>query len=316
MAKLPQNKLSPLYSIAMVLLALIALIFAISAMPVGELSDIEFRNSSVWAIPVVVLLHTAYLCLSTEVWRRLVFAVTGVRSKYSDAYLQMVAVAAGKYVPGKIWGIVARTGQLQRIGVSAQNSVVSSVIEQFAVFVGGGIVALGAALLAFPQYVSGIAVAGIAGLFGLMVLPRLVPRIIVWVQRRGGGSEKVTPTVEGASRYWLKFSSAHVFLWLISGATLCVIYFSLFGGIVSPQGVAALVLANTIGFIVGFLAVFAPGGLGVREATTVAVLAPFFPIGETLIAAIVLRALMVLFDGLNCGIMIFAEFRHAANSAD
>lgn len=312
----PRDRLSPLYSIAMVLLALVALIYAISALPVGKLSDIQFRNLSLWTIPVVVLMHSAYLFLSAEVWRRLVFAVTGVYSKFSDAYLQMASVAAGKYVPGKIWGIVARTGQLQRIGVSTHSSVVSSVIEQLAVLVGGGIVAVGAALLAFPQYASGIAVAGAALIFGLMFLPRFAPRIIVWVQRRAGGSNKAPPAVEGISRYWLQYSSAHLLLWLISGATLCVIYFSLFGGVVNAQGAAALILANTIGFIIGFLAVFAPGGLGVREATTVAVLAPFFPIREALIAAIALRALIVFFDGINCGIMIIAELRYSARSRE
>jgi uncharacterized membrane protein YbhN (UPF0104 family) len=300
----------------MMLLALIALIYVVSALPVGQLSEIQFRTLFLWTIPVVVLMHSTYLYLSAEVWRRLVFAVTGVSSKISDAYLQMASVAAGKYVPGKIWGIVARTGQLQRIGVSAKMSVVSSVIEQLAVFVGGSVVAVGAALLAFPQYAFGIAVAGAALLLGLIVLPRFTPRIIAFVERRRGGSDIATPAIEGVSRYWLKYCSAHVLLWLISGTTLCVIYFSLFGGEFNAQGIAALILANTIGFIVGFLAVFAPGGLGVREATMVAVLTPFFPIREALIAAIVLRALWVFFDGINCGIMIIAELRHAANNTE
>ena len=316
MTRPPRNRLSPLYSIAMVLLALIALIYVVSALPVDELSEIQFRTLSLWTIPVVVLMHSAYLLLSAEVWRRLVFAVTGMHSRFSDAYLQMASVAAGKYVPGKIWGIVARTGQLQRIGVSAPMSAVSTVIEQLAVFVGGGIVVVGAALLAFPEYTSGIVVAGVALLFSLMVLPQYAPRIIGWVQRRRGGSERALPAVEGASRYWLQYSFAHVLLWLISGAILCVIYFSLFGAEVNVQSAAALILANTIGFIIGFLAVFAPAGLGVREATTVAVLAPFFPVREALIAAIALRAWIVLFDGINCGMMFIVELRRAARNTN
>ena len=101
-------------------------------------------------------------------------------------------------------------------------------------------------------------------------------------------------------------------MWVISGATLCVIYFSVFDATVTVEGVAALILANTIGFIVGFLALFAPGGIGVREATTVAILAPFLPLREALIAAVALRAWIVIFDGINCGIMLIAEMRNTA----
>ena len=152
MTRLSGNRLSPLISIAIVLLVLIAIIFLVSAIPVDALSEVRFRHLPMWTIPTLVLMHMAYLLLAAEVWRRLVFVVAGVRGTFADGYLQMVSAAIGKYVPGKIWGIVARTAQLHRVGVPAQMSIVSSVAEQLIVFLGGGIVALGAAFVAFPEY--------------------------------------------------------------------------------------------------------------------------------------------------------------------
>jgi uncharacterized membrane protein YbhN (UPF0104 family) len=306
------NRFSPLISIAVVLLVLIAIIYLVSAIPVDALSEVRFRHLPVWTIPALVIMHMAYLLLAAEVWRQLVFAVAGVRGAFGDAYLQMVSAAIGKYVPGKIWGIVARTAQLHRVGVPAQMSIVSSVAEQLIVFLGGGIVATCAAFVVFPDYRPIIATAGIASLVGLTFLPRFLPVIVGWIQRRRGEAETVTSDLECGIGHWLKFTIAHVVMWVTSGAILCVIYFSVFDAALTVEGVAALILANTIGFIVGFLAIFAPGGLGVREATTVAILAPFLPVREALIAAVALRAWIVLFDGINCGIMLIAELRNTA----
>lgn len=315
MTRYSGNRLAPLYSIGMILLGLIALVYVVTALPVDALSEVQIENLSLTAVLTITLLHMFYLLLAVEVWRRIVFVITGKCNEFADAYLQMVSVAVGKYVPGKIWGIVARTGQLSKIGVSAQMSLVSSVMEQLVAFLGGGIVLVAAAFFVFPDYTLLVALAGAALLATLVALTRRVPEITRWLQHRQGISEETPPVVDDGIGYWLRFSLAHAVLWLVSGVVLCIIYFSLFGATVTVQGVAALILANTIGFIVGFLAVFAPGGLGVREATTVAILAPFFPMREVLIAAIAMRAWIVLFDGINCGLMLIAEFRHVARSA-
>jgi uncharacterized membrane protein YbhN (UPF0104 family) len=300
----------------LVLLALIALVYVVLALPVEALSEVRFQHLSIWFLPTITLMHVAYLLMSAEVWRRLVHTIAGTTTLFSEAYMQMVSVAAGKYVPGKVWGFVARTGQLSRARVPARLSVVTTVIEQIAVLFGGGLVVVCAALFVFPEYLAFVLLAGIGVLAALVVLSRHIPGVVRWVQRRRGIDEASPEDVDGGLWLWLKFTVAYAALWLINGLMLCVIYFSLFDGALTAQSLAALILANTVGFIVGFLAVFAPGGIGVREAITVAALSPFLPVREALIAAIALRAWMVLFDGLNCGIMVIAELRHASQRSD
>jgi hypothetical protein len=227
----------------------------------------------------------------------------------------MASVAAGKYIPGKVWGFVARTGQLNRIEVPAQMSVISTIIEQLILLAGGSMVIFLAVLVAFPDYATVVVVAGIALVILLLVVFRHVPAVLQWLQRRKGNGSVALPDVVGGVGRWFRFSVAYSILWLLNAMLLCVIYFSLFDAQVTIEKVAALTLANTVGFIVGFVAIFAPGGIGVREATTVAVLAPFFPLGEALIATIALRAWMVLFDGINAVILLAAELRRAARGA-
>lgn len=314
--QISDSRFAPLLSIAIVLLALVALAYVVTALPLEALGDVKYQGLALWFIPAVILMHLGYLVLSAEVWRRLVRIITRTPNRFPDAYLQMASATVGKYIPGKVWGFVARTGQMSRIAVPARLSILSSVIEQLAVLLGGGFVVAGAAFFVFPEYLPGVVLAGIALLAGLVVLSRHVPDLVGWIQRRRGIDEEVPEYAAAGLGQWLQFSVAYAILWLINGLILCVIYFSLFDDAVTLQKVAALIFANTIGFIVGFLAVFAPGGLGVREAITVAVLAPFLPLREALIAAVALRALMVLFDGINCGILIIAELRHAARNAE
>ena len=85
--------------------------------------------------------------------------------------------------------------------------------------------------------------------------------------------------------------------------------------------VGLLYAINTFGavlgtFIAGFVAVFAPGGIGVREAVTVLVLAPFLPVRELIVATVALRALIVFFDGINAVILLIGESRHAFDNRD
>ena len=312
MNEVSKRRLAPIYSIALVLLALVALVYVASALPIESLSELRLRHLAWWLFPAITLLHLMYLLLSAEVWRRMVRMITKTHTAYSDAYLQMATIAVGKYVPGKLWGFIARAGQLHRHDVPVHMSIVTSVVEQILVLAGGGIVVIGAGLIAFPEHTSSLAVLGATLLIGLLVLLTNVPTVVQWLRRNRTDAD-VPENIAGYSLFhFLRYAAAYAVLWLISGLILSIIFFSLFDAIATTENIAALMLANTIGFVVGFFAIFAPGGLGVREATTVAVLAPFFPIREVLIATIVLRAWIVLFDGINAVIMLIGESRRSA----
>lgn len=307
------SRLTPLYSIGLVLLALVALIFIVAALPVESFETLRLRSLAWWVIPAITLLHVAYLMLSAEVWRRMVAMLASRRPGFVDAYLQMSAVAVGKYIPGKVWGFVARVGQLRRDAVPTHLSIMSSVIEQILVLAGGGLVVVAAAFIVFPGYRLYIALLGILVIAGVVVVSWNIPAVTRWLRRDDGDAELPASAGFRPARL-LQFSVAYAALWLISGFILGLIYFSLFDAVASARTFAAIVLANTTGFVVGFLAVFAPGGLGVREAATVAVLAPFLPVREVLIAAIALRAWIVLFDGINAVLLLVGETRRAART--
>ena len=126
----PNNRYAPLYSIGLILLAIAALVYVVAALSVDSLGELRLRQLAWWFFPAITALHVLFLLLSAEVWRRVVRALTAARTGYVQAYLQMAVIAVGKYVPGKIWGFIARAGQMSREQVPLHKSITSGVVEQ------------------------------------------------------------------------------------------------------------------------------------------------------------------------------------------
>ena len=92
--------------------------------------------------------------------------------------------------------------------------------------------------------------------------------------------------------------ATHSVMWVLLAAVLATICFAFALHPVTLELVAALVIANTIGIVVGFAAIFAPAGLGVREAVTTAVLLPYIPLEQAAILSISFRLWTTASDAL------------------
>jgi len=305
------SRLKPLISIAVVLFVVAGLYFVVRAMPVEVLGEIRTKKIIWWAIPLIALLQIIFLVLAAEIWRRVVGILTGVRVSLWSSYLQLAAVTVGKYVPGKVWGFVARAGEMHRQKIPVHLSVMSSVVEQLLVMTGALFVVVAAALVIFPDFRAAILAAGAVLLIVAIVTSTKVPILTRWVLRRRHIQDipDEIPGYHATSIFG--FSLAYSVLWLLNGAVFCIIYFSLFDAPFSGESIAALTLANTTGVVLGFFAFFAPGGIGVREAITTFVLAEFVPVREALMAAVSYRAWMIFIDGVNAVMILFREAQMA-----
>lgn len=305
------GKLKPLVSIAVFLFVVAGLYYVVRAMPADVLGVARRKSMVWWTIPLIAVLQIGFLVLVAETWRRLVQVLTGVRVSLWSSYLQLAILSVGKYVPGKVWGFLARAGEMHRQQIPVHLSVMTSVVEQILIITGALLVAAAAAVFVLPDYRIAIVAAGSAILVAAVVVMTKVPALTRWVLRRRQ-HQNVPQEIPG---YHVSsifgFSLAYAVIWLLSGAIFCVIFFSLFQAPVAGESVAALVLANTIGIVAGFLAVFAPGGIGVREAVTTGVLAEFVSIREALLAAVAYRAWVILIDGANAILVLVREARLA-----
>jgi len=197
--------------------------------------------------------------LLIEGWRRLI-AGGGEVLAWLDASIIWLAGNLGKYVPGKVWSIVAMSGMAAERGVSPAVAAGSSIVMQIVTITTGAavVVASGGAIPGGP--IAAILLVAVI-VAALLALPAVIPRLLKLAGRR---AENVT--MPARTTLWLTIVIASVSWVLLS------LGFMLFvRGILPESGgtVLAYVSAYTASYIAGFLAPFAPGGIGVREPALV-----------------------------------------------
>ena len=219
------------------------------------------------------------------------FALFGQRRNRKDAFIDMGFIAIGKYVPGKIWGLLLRGSIEQQQIKLDKNKAAISVMEQiFSLCLGVILVAL---LLSFRHYLDHLPVfvfcffctAGIS----VSVLP-----IASWCTSRIKQLSIQLLLPPAAERFFLGLGYA--LLWTLSAVPILILMqasISLETG--ELLSIAAAFLAS---MIVGWLAIFAPGGIGVRESIFVLLAPDFLSWQEALYWIALHRGLFTLFDAV------------------
>lgn len=300
------SMLKPLLSIMIVLLVVVGLYFLVRAVPLDTLGELRQKPIEWWSLPLLIFLQIVFWILAAEIWRRVVRLSTGTRITLWSSYLQLAVVGVGKYVPGKIWGFVARAGDMSRQRIPIHLSAMSSVIEQAFVVAGALLISIIAALVAMPQHWILIVAIGVSLLLATLFASNKIPAMTRWLLRRKNIHSDLHNLPRFDTTEVMRFAIAYAMLWILNGLVFSSVYFSLFDAPITRESMAALILANTAGIVIGFFAFFVPGGIGVREAVTTFILAGFIPVREALLAAVCYRAWLILIDGLN-GLLILGR---------
>lgn len=197
--------------------------------------------------------------LLIEGWRRLI-AAAGERLAWADAAVIWLAGNLGKYVPGKVWSIVAMSAMAAERGVTPAVAAGSSIVMQLVTIAAGAavVVASGGAV---PGGALGAALLVVVIVAALLALPVAIPRLLKLAGRRAENvvvpsRRTLSLTIVIASVSWVMLSLSFV----------------LFVRAILPDSggsILAYVSAYTASYIAGFLAPFAPGGIGVREPALV-----------------------------------------------
>jgi hypothetical protein len=241
---------------------------------------------------IVPVAQLAFWVLTSQLWRRIVGRLAGRPPTLRESFAQLSLVNLGKYLPGKIWGVVARGASMrQRHGISGEQVLLATVLEQFFIL-GSALVLVGvlAAVLIggwwAPLLVAlSLAAAALGAEFNaplLEWLSRITGRL--W---RGGARP---PTGAGLPRgVYLGYLAGYLAVWVLLGMAYWGIYYACFPVPVAPSEMAGVVLATAASISLGFFALFAPGGIGVREAISSAVLSRFVPLEEAILLSVLFR---------------------------
>ncbi len=198
-----------------------------------------------------------------ETWRRTV-AAWGERLAWRDAASIWFISNLGRYLPGKVWQLGAMSAMAHAKGISPVAAAGSAlVVNLINVLAGIAVVAVtGAEHLQARG--AAIALALMLGL-GILATPWILPRVAALasvVLRR----PLEVPTLPQRALWTAALGC--VTAWVLYGAAFQVFVRGVLGS--APGSLASYVAVFTGSYLVGYIAVFAPGGIGVREQSLVA----------------------------------------------
>jgi hypothetical protein len=221
--------------------------------------------------------------ISAGLWGRIVRDLGGPAVPLREAVRIFMIANLGRYVPGKVWQIAGLAVLARSRGVPAATATGAAILGQGIALVAATAVGLGALLRGPAELRS----------WGLAAAVAMVVAVAL-------GS---TPTVfRRVSALWFRLahqevpetlSSTHPLRWLGLFFANWVLYAFSFWVLSTSFGHRADLIpvgsAFAAAYVLGYLMIFAPAGLGVREGFLVAFLTPHLGLGPSGALAVVAR---------------------------
>lgn len=253
-----------------------------------SLAELRALDTARWtprSLPLlasVLTLGVGY-AVSAALWARMVADLGGPTLPLRQAVPVYMVANLGRYVPGKVWQIAGLAALARRLGLPVAISTAAAVAGQAVALLAA--TALGSvALLSAPEPYPVWGTAGLVGVVALLVLGA-VPAVYrgaftAWFRLARAERPEALSRPRGLAWFvgylgnWAVYAGA---FWLLTLA------FSLDG---PPLAVAS---AFAAAYVLGYVFLFAPAGLGPREGFLILFLSPHFGAGPAAMVAVVAR---------------------------
>ncbi len=249
-----------------------------------------------WLVASVAVVFLTY-AIQIESWRRMLRG-WDQRLPYTRAARAWTIANLGRYIPGKVWSVAGLVVLAERAGVRRSAAAVSAFAMQ-AVVLGTGVVLVAVATphAASPLLLGGAVLAALA-LIGVLAWRRTA----LWLGTLADATAPLPPLPVSA----ILAASA---LMLVSWATFGLAFWMLIRGLISTASVpiSAAMGMFALGYVMGIVAVFAPGGMVVRDLALVGFLTPFVGSGGALALSLASRVQLTLTEASAAGAALLLE---------
>jgi uncharacterized membrane protein YbhN (UPF0104 family) len=268
-----------------------------------DLSDVRFEIEAMSIVAASALWLISYAFL-VRLWAGSM-AWWGAHVGLPAALRVFAAANLARYIPGGVWQFASLAAMAAANGLSVV-AVASAAVFQQIVLASIGLILgisfapvtrLGASWhVPLPVLLAGLA-AGVAAL--VLVLPPMTRKIDAWLSRR----RKVAITLPRVRR---RDVAVYVILSGVGWVGYAIAFVVFTHAVLDPVPLNPLVLGASfvVSYVVGILAVFAPGGLVVREAALVALLAPALGGEQALALAVASRLWLTVIDAVLSLLML------------
>ncbi|MCL3837897.1 lysylphosphatidylglycerol synthase domain-containing protein [Aeromicrobium duanguangcaii] len=243
-------------------------------------------------------------------WRLSLSSVAGGRPLPLSVSARVYFVSQlGKYIPGSLWPVVIQAEMTRRYGLGRAQNAAGMLIAILIGLVTNACVAAVAVVLVDRQLLESY-------WYVLLVIPAaivlLMPRVLVGVVTFGARMLRRRVEVPSPQPAALFAAAAWCLLsWVLFGLHAWVLA-SAIGGAGVALGIA--IGGYALAWMVGFLAILAPAGVGAREGVLVLAFSSVLTSSEALLLAVVSRLLLTVVDALAGLVGVLIGWRSSATS--
>jgi uncharacterized membrane protein YbhN (UPF0104 family) len=246
----------------------------------------------------IVLVGIAYSVL-VGVWK-VILKQSGYVISYTKMFKIWFVSNLGRYIPGKVWQLLGMLYLLEKEKVPKSKSFTVAILAQALSSMAGILVMLG--FLRYDLYREFfsqslwflfVLLAFVAGVVILIIYPELLQKVI---NLGLGFLKKDKISINYKPKNLLFYLLFYTGSWLLFG--FCFLFF-IRSITPAPFGMYFGVTGAFAGSVtIGFLAFFAPGGVGIREGILVALLNAYFPLPVATLIALLSRVWITLVEVL------------------
>ncbi len=254
----------------------------------------DLRHADLPLFGLACLVLAAYYLLFVLGWMR-ILADWKIGLSYPAALRAEMVSMLAKYVPGGVWTPAARIVAARRAGVTDATLVTASMLLEAGISAVAGVLVFVVSL----AWVDGVEapivpIVVFAVVVAVLVHPRVFQPLASRVARRLGYAGELPPLRASTVAELLVFYSG---TWLVGGAALWLLLRSVGA---HPDADVIVYLGGTaaVGAIVAVLSVFAPSGLGPREASMYALMLAVASEGSALGATLLNRVAITVVEVL------------------
>lgn len=309
MTGLGKNSIAKALALLVLAIALCLGVLALLGLYAGV--DLQAFVNNELLLPALAL-QLAAIATFILAWYVLLARQSPVPYSLADCSAHIGVTLISKYLPGKVWGLIGRAALMTRRGDSAGNAVRLLLTDQILTFY-SGLFVIGTALVMVYSTGAGLVLVLLGLAFSPLVLITIGP-VLYWlaarsrrlISRLGAGLDFETEfeAVAVNKLTLLPAFATYLLHWLVSAAVLCLLFYPLLQDALFSNCLL-IIAAIPAGLLSGFVALWAPGGIGVREGVIIAILSVNLPLELATTMAISYRLLCVLND---LGTGVFAIF--------
>ncbi len=249
---------------------------------------------NIWYLIISIILTWLALFGPVVVFRLLFTKIAGYRFNLPEIFRIFNLSFIGRYLPGKVWSVLGMVYYTGEYGIGKRLSMTAVIINEVC-FKGSGLFWGLAYFLISRKYTEfHIPVVSVMILAFIAIHPSILRKVLDYGSRL---LKKDTIELNISYSSIIIYFVIYLVFWGIYGLSLYMLIQAVHP--INAVNAAAVISFLPLAWTIGYLAVFIPGGIGVREALLVALLSAYMSAEIALVIALVQRIISTLIEAVN-----------------